>query len=258
MTQPNSEQTILQDWNAEDYGDKLRFITDMGLPLIEILKPQPGERILDLGCGDGPLMKLLEQAGAVVVGIDASEDMIDVAKADGLDALVMDAHHLPYKEEFDAVLSNAALHWMPRPDLVSEGVYRALKPGGRYVAEFGGYENVRNERFALNQTRRDWGLGEEEINPWYFPSAETHQACLEQSGFIVHDIEVYDRPTPMNDRMVIWLENFGKAFVADVPESDQRRFFEDAETALAPLGQNEDGSWTIDYVRCRFSASKPL
>ena len=253
----SSGETILQDWNAEDYGDKLRFITDMGLPLLEILKPEPGERILDLGCGDGALTKLLVEAGAEVVGIDASTDMIEVAKAEGLDAHVMDAHHLPYDTEFDAVLSNAALHWMPQPDLVSGGVFKALKPGGRYVAEFGGHENVKNERYALNAVRNAWGLGEDEVNPWYFPTAEVHKACLERAGFTVHDIEVYDRPTPMTDRMVIWLENFGKAFVDSVPDSDQRRFFEEAEGVLAPLGQNDDGTWTIDYVRCRFSASKP-
>ena len=108
------------------------------MPVVEWLNPQAGERILDLGCGDGALTLKLKALGCEVVGVDSSPELVHVAQALGLDARLMDGQNLQFKAEFDAVLTNAALHWMKQPDAVIQGVGQALKPGGRFVGEFGG------------------------------------------------------------------------------------------------------------------------
>ncbi|MBM3520657.1 MAG: class I SAM-dependent methyltransferase, partial [Alphaproteobacteria bacterium] len=131
-----------QDWSAGTYARHARFVSDLAEGVVSWLAPQPGERILDLGCGDGALTEKLCHSGASLVGVDSSADLLAAAKARGLDARLMDGERLTFDSEFDAVFSNAALHWMKAADKVAEGVSRALKPGGRFVAEFGGHGNV--------------------------------------------------------------------------------------------------------------------
>ena len=132
-----------QHWEAQRYARNARFVADLGQPVVELLAPQPGERILDLGCGDGALTRKLVELGCSVVGVDAGPDMIRAARELGLDAHVVDGHELAFEREFDAVFSNAALHWMKRdPQEVIAGVARALRPGGRFVGEMGGHGNV--------------------------------------------------------------------------------------------------------------------
>ena len=131
-----------QHWNPEQYGKNARFVSDLGMPVVDLLSPQSGERILDLGCGDGALSLKLVELGCKVVGVDSSAEMIRAAHSLGLDAHVVDGQSLPYDNEFDAVFSNAALHWMKEPEKVIAGVWRALRPGGRFVGEFGGYGNA--------------------------------------------------------------------------------------------------------------------
>ena len=101
-----------QHWNPEQYGKNARFVSDLGMPVVDLLSPQSGERILDLGCGDGALSLKLVELGCKVVGVDSSAEMIRAADSLGLDAHVVDGQSLPYDSEFDAVFSNAALHWM--------------------------------------------------------------------------------------------------------------------------------------------------
>src|SRR6185436_20235899 len=137
MGRYNCGMSFAQTWDPATYARHARFVSDLGSPGVELLAPQPGERILDLGCGDGVLTKQLADAGARVVGVDASEAMVAASRALGLEAHVVDGHALAFREEFDAVFSNAALHWLTRPDEVIAGVYTALKPGGRFVAECG-------------------------------------------------------------------------------------------------------------------------
>ena len=131
-----------QIWDAEQYSENARFVSDLGASVIELLAPRSGERILDLGCGDGALTKKLAEHECRVVGVDASPQMTAAARRLGLDARVMDGHELRFDHEFDAVFSNAALHWLKQPEKVIAGVWRALKPGGRFVGEFGGSGNV--------------------------------------------------------------------------------------------------------------------
>src|SRR5229473_5217581 len=133
-------ETPAQEWNSSRYAENARFVSDLGQAVFDLLSPRRGERILDLGCGDGALTEKIVAAGAQVVGVDASSDMVSAAKRLGLDARVMDAHNLGFNSEFDAVFSNAAMHWMKHdPDAVIQGVCRALKPGGRFATEMGGH-----------------------------------------------------------------------------------------------------------------------
>ncbi len=175
----NMEQT----WNSQTYSENARFVSDLGMNVVEWLAPQAGERILDLGCGDGVLTLKLQDFGCEVMGIDSSPDFIDAAKSLGLDARLLDGHELAFNNEFDAVFSNAALHWMKQPDHVIDGVWRALKPGGRFVGEFGGDGNVVTIEKALHKALYQRGVEAKTINPWYFPTMADYQTRLQARGF---------------------------------------------------------------------------
>jgi len=189
---PTSNQT----WNPKHYSEHARFVSDLGMPVVALLAPVRGERILDLGCGDGPLTKHLRDLGCNVVGVDGSLEMVTAAKALGLDAHVMDGHALQFGGEFDAVFSNAALHWMKQPERVIAGVWRALKPRGRFVAEFGGDGNVATITAALEQALTARGIDAAAINPWYNPTVEEYRYLLKVQGFTVNSIALFPRPTP--------------------------------------------------------------
>ena len=172
-----------QDWNPKQYADHARFVTDLGAPLIALLVPKAGERILDMGCGDGILTKQLMDIGCEVLGVDASPAMVEAARTLGVQAQVMDGHALPFHEQFDAVFSNAALHWMLEPDEVLRRIWSALRPGGRFVAEFGGQGNLTHVLTGLHQVLKDHGYDPDSIRPWYFPSAEEYRERLTQTRF---------------------------------------------------------------------------
>ena len=249
--------TSNQDWNAQQYSEHARFVSNLGMPVVALLAPIPGERILDLGCGDGPLTKQLSDLGCAVLGVDGSPQMIAAAKALGLDARVMDGQALEFNEEFDAVFSNAALHWMTEPDKVITGVWRALKPGGRFVGEFGGKGNVAIIVSALHDALRKRAMDPTTINPWYFPSSEEYRAKLEAHGFTVREIELFPRPTPLPGSIVGWLETFAQPFAAALPPSERSVFFREAGELCRPKLCDNAGQWQADYVRLRFWAAKP-
>ena len=196
-----------QDWKAERYAQHAHFVPALGAPVLELLKPQPGERVLDLGCGDGVLTEKIASSGAIVVGVDAAPDMIAAARKRGLDARVMEGGRLQFSAEFEAVFSNAALHWMKQDrDAVIAGAYRALKPGGRFVAEMGGHGCVAAITIALIAVleRHEIKDGAATI-PWYFPTVDDYRARLERAGFKVDYIELIPRPTPLPTNMAGWL-----------------------------------------------------
>jgi len=243
-----------QHWDPDRYARVARFVADLGMPVAELLAPKPGERILDLGCGDGALTEKLAQMGFSVVGVDASREQIAAAQRLGLDARVVDAENLHLPPAFDAVFSNAALHWMKKPDAVIAGVRRALKPGGRFVAEMGGAGNVAACIAALSAAVAKRGIDPAPLSPWYFPTPEEYGAKLAAAGFEVRHIELFPRPTPLPTRLADWFDTFGEAFLAAVPPAERAAVKAEAEALAAPTLKRPDGSWFADYVRLRFAA----
>lgn len=244
----------LQNWDAERYAKNARFVSDLGAPVVELLAPKPGERILDLGCGDGALTRKLMDAGASVLGVDASPQLVAAARARGVDARVMDARRLELDESFDAVFSNAALHWIPEAADVIRGVARVLKPGGRFVGEFGGHGNVAAICTALVAAKRLAGLSEAPRIPWYFPTPEEYQSLLEGHGFRVEPIELIPRPTPLPTGMRGWLETFADPLLAPIAPDQRAAVLDQAVHLLTPTLRDGAGQWTADYVRLRFRA----
>jgi SAM-dependent methyltransferase len=244
-----------QHWNPAQYGANARFVSDLGMPAVALLAPRPGESVLDLGCGDGALSMRLVELGCSVLGVDASPEMIAAARSLGLDARVEDAHALPFSEEFDAVFSNAALHWMKDPEAVLASVWRALKPGGRFVGEFGGHGNVAAIVAALELALA--ARGEEVASPWFFPRPEEYRALLEARGFVVGTIDLIPRPTLLPGDVGAWLETFAQPYLFAVPAGDRVGFIAEVVEALRDVLCDANGNWYADYVRLRFSATKP-
>ena len=194
--------------------------------------------------------------GCTVVGVDASANLIEAARARGLDARVIDGERLAFAGEFDAVFSNAALHWMKRADDVIDGVWRALKPGGRFVAEFGGHGCVAKLVSALSAALARRGIDGERVNPWYFPTVEDYRQRLAARGFGIAWIALIPRPTPLPGDVAGWLETFALSFSGALPEKDRPNFLAEVQEALRPQLCDAAGNWTADYVRLRFAAIK--
>jgi trans-aconitate methyltransferase len=243
-----------QHWSAERYAETAHFVPALGAPVLELLAPSPGERILDLGCGDGVLTEKIVTAGATVIAVDAGPDMVAAARARGLDARVMDGQRLTFSGEFDAVFSNAALHWMRDQQAVLAGVRRALKPGGRFVAEMGGHNNTAAIIVALNAVLARRGLDAQRLNPWYFPSADAYRNKLEQAHFAVEEIAIVPRPTTLPTGIEAWLDTFTEDFLGPLPQPDRSRARTEIADLLRPVLMDETGSWIADYVRLRFRA----
>jgi trans-aconitate methyltransferase len=246
-----------QKWNAQRYSENARFVSDLGMPVVDLLAPLPGERILDLGCGDGALTKKLVDGGCDVVGVDSSAEMIAAAKTLGLDARVMDGHALQFDDEFDAVFSNAVLHWLKEPWRVVDGVWRALKPGGRFVGEFGGYGNVATILASLERALRERGIDPGTVNPWYNPTADEYRDILAMRGFAVSTIALIPRWTPLPGTVVAWLETFAQSFASALPVSERPAFFDEVQESCRPILCGAGGRWHADYLRLRFAATKP-
>ncbi|HLT01465.1 MAG TPA: methyltransferase domain-containing protein [Geminicoccaceae bacterium] len=252
-----SEAAPRQNWRADQYATHARYVAELGAPLIDLLAPRPGERILDLGCGDGALTERLAALGCSVLGVDSAPEMVAAARRRGLDAYVGDGEDLRFAAEFDAVFSNAALHWMRDADAVLRGVRRALKPGGRFVGEFGGHGNVAAITVALVAVLDRRGLDGRAAIPWYFPSAEAYAARLENHGFAVDRIELIPRPTPLPTDMAGWLETFAGSIFGRLPEEQRGAARDEVLELLRPCLCDEQGRWTADYVRLRFAAHVP-
>jgi trans-aconitate methyltransferase len=243
-----------QHWSARRYAETAHFVPELGAPVLELLAPRAGDRILDLGCGDGVLTEKIVAAGAEVVAVDAARDMVAAARARGIDARVMPGQNLTFDREFDAVFSNAALHWMRPPDAVLDGVRRALKRGARFIGEMGGHNNTAAIIVALSAVLARRGLDAHRLSPWYFPSAAAYREKLEASGFTVEDIRIVPRPTTLPTSIEPWLETFGEAFFGALPGPDRTPARAEVADMLRPVLVDETGTWIADYVRLRFRA----
>jgi len=245
-----------QHWDAGQYRDNARFVAELGQSVLELLHPRPGEHILDLGCGDGFLTRKITEAGARAIGVDSSATLLEAAREAGVDVRVMDGQRLDFHEEFDAVFSNAALHWMPDAKAVIEGVWRALKPGGRFVAEMGGHGNVAAIVTALLAVLPAHGIDGAARFPWYFPSPRQYAALLEAQGFSVERIALIPRPTPLPTGMRGWLETFANPFLDGVDSAQRTRLLDEVTALLAHSLRDSEGNWSADYMRLRFAARR--
>jgi SAM-dependent methyltransferase len=243
-----------QDWHAATYARNAAFVPALGADVLALLDPRPGERILDIGCGDGALTAKIAAAGAEVTGIEPAPDLAAAAVARGLTVWRQDAREAWAEGNFDAVFSNAALHWIADPVPVLAHAFAALRPGGRFVAEQGGFGNVAAVVTALNAARAVRGLPA--CRPWDFPSPLRQRARLEAAGFAVEDIVLIPRPTPLPTGMAGWLATFAGPFLADLGEAARPELLAAAEALMPALHEPEAG-WFADYVRLRFTARKP-
>lgn len=246
-------------WDPALYAAHAAFVPALGGAALDLLAPKQGERILDLGCGDAVLSEQIASRGAAVVGIDGDAAMVAAAQARGLDARLMDARALSFDREFDAVFSNAALHWIGQPATVSAGVAHALKPGGRYAGEFGGHGNIAAIRVAVRSVLATRGYRVETMETNYYPTAASFCSVLEAAGFIVDVCDIIPRPTPLPTGMIAWLSTFRGGFIdnAGVPPEKRAQVMEDIRAMLRPVLADEAGNWTADYVRIRFHAHLP-
>ncbi len=243
-----------QQWQADSYARNARFVADLAQPVVDLLNPRPGEDILDLGCGDGVLSLTIAARGANVTGIDPSPSLVAAARASGLAAVRGDATLLPFTHCFDAVFSNAVLHWISRPDAVIAGVAQALRPGGRFVGEFGGHGNVAAIVVALRAAARRHGLDESEVSPWFYPTPAEYAGRLTRGGFRVQYIELIPRPTPLPTGIEGWLDTFRAPFFQSLPSEKRAAIRQEIIDLLAPSLRDSQGNWTADYVRLRFAA----
>jgi SAM-dependent methyltransferase len=246
-----------QTWNPETYGRDGAFVHELAGGVLEWLDAQSGERILDLGCGDGKLTQRIIDAGAIVTGIDASAEMVAAASARGVNAQQGSAELLPYPgHAFDAVFSNAALHWVRGQDEMLSEVHRVLRPGGRFVAEMGGHGNIAALRVAFAAVLARHGFASLGDRGNFYPTDVEYKGMLEAYGFTVKQIALIPRPTPLNEGgMSGWLSTFCRGTLDALPEQLRATVVDETVALLAPILRDHDGRWTADYVRLRFIAA---
>jgi len=238
-------------WDAADYARVGAFVAELGGAALDLLDPQPGERILDVGCGEGTLTRKIVERGATVLGIDNSPDMIAAARANGVDAVQLAAEDMQFFAEFDAAFSNATLHWVLHKEQAARAIFRALKAGGRFAGELGGEGNIAKLREALDEELIIRGyIPPVHASNWY-PAPEEFAAVYEAAGFEGIDARLIERPTPLPHGVDAWVTTFRKGWLdrAAVPEEER------AEIAAAVAGRF--GSNVADYVRLRFIMRKP-
>lgn len=242
-----------QTWSAESYAQNARFVSDLGAEILSWLAPRPGLRVLDVGCGDGALTERVVVAGAEVVGIDPSPSFVDAARARGLDVRQMSVTAMNFEAEFDAVFSNAVLHWVTEPERAIERMRAALKQDGLLVAEFGGHGNVAAIVTAMRAAAQIHGGDVALAAPWFYPTAAEYADLLGARGFKVLRIGLFPRQTPLRTGMSAWLSTFRAPFFAQFgAHADSVK--DGVEELLRPALCDSAGNWTADYVRLRVEA----
>ena len=248
-------------WSPADYARNAAFVPALGDAVLQILAPRPGELILDVGCGEGALTQRIAAAGAKVIGLDSSPEMVEAARARGIDAFVADAEDMDLERfgQFDTVFSNAALHWMLDPGAVATGIFKALRDGGRFVGEMGGEGNLATLRRGLRDELTTRGYQMPDRGPAWYASVEAFTRLYCVAGFCEVHAELIERPTPLPGGIADWVRTFraGLLDMAMVPEWERDGLAAAVEARVAPALRQADGTFCADYVRLRFSMRKP-
>jgi trans-aconitate methyltransferase len=242
--------TSTSKWDAADYARIGSFVAELGAAALDLLDPRPGERVLDVGCGEGTLTRMIMERGATVLGVDSSPEMIAAAGAKGVDALLLAAENMQFLAEFDAAFSNATLHWVLQKEQAAYAIFRALKPSGRFAGEMGGEGNIARLREALDTELLIRGyVPPTESSNWY-PSPEEFAAVYEAAGFDGIDARLIERPTPLDHGIGEWVTTFRRGWLdgAGVPEAERP----DIAAAVADCFASN----IADYVRLRFIMRK--
>ena len=246
------------DWRLEDYAVHASYVSALSGVVMQDLSPAPGEVILDLGCGDGTLAAVMQKCGCRVIGVDSSESMVAAARNRGIDARKCDAQDMmEFAGEFDAVFSNAAMHWMPRQDDVIHHVHASLKPGGRFVAELGGKGNIAHVRTSLACALSEIGIDFASRDPWTFPNAAAQRARLEAAGFRVIKCALRRRPTVIPTDMKGWMTTFCSGILSDLPSECRHAVIGRTVELCRPVLRDPHGKWVLDFVRLNLVAIKP-
>lgn len=244
-------------WNADKYNKHADFVSNLAFPVIELLNPQKNENILDLGCGDGTLAVEIEKFNSKVTAVDLSESMVAKTKEKGIHASVMSATELTFTNEFDAVFSNAVLHWVKDADKSIKKIANSLKAKGRLIAEFGGYGNIKYLTDAMQEVFNKHEEFGKFNNPWNFPKDSEYKQLLEDNGFKVEYIELIPRPTKIDD-ISNWLDIFANGIISHLTQEQQSLFKEEVREILKPKIYSEKDGWVADYVRLRLKAYKTV
>jgi SAM-dependent methyltransferase len=252
-------------WSAADYAQNAGFVPALGAAALALLDPKPGEFVIDIGCGDGALTEQIARAGARVIGLDASNDMVEAARARGVDAFVADCQTLDLDRQverfgqFDAAFSNAALHWMLDPAAVARGMFKLIRPGGRFVGEMGGEGNLAILRRGLRDELTERGYSLPAEDPQWYAGPADFEAIYRAAGFTSIAAELVVRPTPLPSGVGGWIKTFrsGLLDVAGVPLGERGEIASAVERRLAPELCQADGTFQADYVRLRFRMHKP-
>ncbi len=245
-------------WNPEKYDREFAFVSSYGEDLLRLLRPMSNEHILDLGCGTGQLTELISKSVSKITGLDNSPEMIEAArkKYPEIDFVHADAAYFDLGFRFDAIFSNAALHWVLAYRSCIESMYRHLKPGGRLVLEMGGKGNINNILLPLRSVLHKYGYtSQSSLKPWYFPSIGEYSTALESEGFRVTLAYHFDRPTELKGDITRWLDMFARDFFKEIPSADVGKIKKEVQQ-LAKVNCYKKGRWYADYKRLRIIALK--
>ena len=245
----------MNKWNANNYKSHASFVSDLAIDLVELLNPKEDEEILDLGCGDGTLSLEIIKSKSKVIAVDLSSNMIKKAKLKGIEAYKMDVANLSYENKFDAVFSNAVLHWVKDKNKAISNIHKVLKTKGRFVSEFGGLGNLNSIIKAMQEVFNKNKSYGKFINPWYFPSDTEYKELLEKYGFEVKSIKLASRPTPIDD-ISNWLNIFSNGIISHLSNDKQIKFNEEVRNILKSKLCDENNNWIVPYVRIRIEAIK--